>query len=214
MLVIALTSIPPRFPALPKVFAALARQGADRLALTIPRSYRRFAPAPLPELPGVEVIRTETDLGPAGKLLAPARAYPQADILYCDDDWHYADGWADALRMAYRPGSVAAAALWPIARLKRRGLPVVQGFAGAIVPGEIAARIPTPAGPAWWADDLWLSGHFWAAGLTPAPATEARALATPLPSPGALQDTARAQDNRTTAAQIHAKLRIWPEASP
>lgn len=174
-----------------------------------------FAPlsaTPLPALPvGVELLRTADDLGPAGKLLAPAAAFPNADILYCDDDWLYAPGWADAFRAARAPGRVVAASTWPVERIGRSGGTVAQGFAGVLVPAGVAARIPPPPHEAWAVDDIWLSGWFAGLGLEVVEAPGARALCRPLASPGALQESAaRDAANRAAAARIHADLGIWP----
>lgn len=215
MLVIGLTAIPPRYAQLPEVLAALRAQRADRIALVIPRRYRRFATAPLPALPdGVTVLETETDLGPAGKLLAPAAAFPGAEILCCDDDWHYAPGWADAFaraRAARGPGPVIAGSTWATERIGRRGGTVAQGFAGVRVAAALAATIPPPPDEAWAVDDIWLSGWFEGLGCATVEAPGARALCRPLASPGALQaDTGRDAANRAAAALIHDRFGIWP----
>lgn len=212
MLVISLTTIPPRFGQLPRVLAALLAQGADRVALVVPRRFARFDPTPLPDLPqGVEVIETETDFGPAGKLLATAEHFPQADILYCDDDWLYAPGWAATLRAAHRPGQVSAASTWVTERIGRRGGRIAQGFAGVLVDAEIAQSVAAPPPEAWAVDDIWLSGHFEALGQRIKTVPGARATAAPLASPGALQDhTPRDAANRRAAARIHRTFGIWP----
>ena len=212
MFVISLTTIPPRFGQLPQVLAALLTQGADRVALVVPRSFARFEAAPLPALPpGVDLIETTTDLGPAGKLLATARAFRGADILYCDDDWLYAPGWADALRRAHRPAQVTAASSWATDRIGRRGGRVAQGFGGVLVNAGIARSIPAPPPEAWAVDDIWLSGHFEALGHRIDTAPAARALVSPLASPAALQDhTPRDAANRAAAAVIHQTFAIWP----
>ncbi len=216
MLVIALTTIPPRFGQLPQVLDALTTQGADRVALVVPRRYARFDPAPLPALPeGVTLLETGTDPGPAGKLLAPAAAFPGADILCCDDDWLYGPGWAAAFiaeRKRQGTGRVIAGSTWPGERIGRRGGTIVQGFAGVLVPGAQAGRIPPPPPEAWAVDDIWLSGWFAGLGLEIVEAPGARALCSPLDSPGALQQTTpRDRANRTAAALIHARFGIWPE---
>lgn len=215
MFVIALTSVPPRFGQLPRVLSALCAQGADKVVLTLPRRFGRFAPAPLPALPaGVDLLTTNSDLGPAGKLLPAARAHPGADILYCDDDWLYGPGWAAAFRAARAaaPHAVIAAASWPTERIGRVGGTVVQGFAGGLVAAKAAAAIPDPPQAAWAVDDIWLSGHYAAIGLPVVTAPGARALMHPLASPGALQDsTVRDMDNRAAAALIHRRHAVWPE---
>ncbi|HHS94714.1 MAG TPA: hypothetical protein ENK63_05195 [Rhodobacterales bacterium] len=212
MLVISLTTIPPRYGQLPQVLTALLGQGADRVALVVPRRFARVLPAPLPPLPqGVEVLETEADLGPAGKLLAPARAFPGADILYCDDDWLYAPGWAAALRSAHRPGQVTAASTWKSERIGRKGGPIAQGFGGVLVSANLARQIPAPPPEAWAVDDIWLSGYFAALGLAIRSVPGARTLMTPLASPAALQDhTPRDGANRRAAEIVHRRFGIWP----
>jgi len=214
-LVISLTAIPPRYGQLPRVLAALLAQGADRVALVLPRRYARFGAAPRPTLPGgVTLIETEDDAGPAGKLLATARAFPDADILYCDDDWIYGPGWASAFRAArVRHGAeaVIAGSTWPTERIGRKGGTIAQGFAGVMVGAHHAKRIAPPPPEAWAVDDIWLSGQFAAIGLGCTELPEARALCTPLAAPGALQDaTPRDAMNRAAAALIHARYGIWP----
>lgn len=212
MFVISLTTIPPRFAQLPLVLESLLAQGADDVVLVVPQSYARFSSDPLPTLPyGVSQLETADDLGPAGKLLAPARAFPGADILYCDDDWLYGPGWADALRTAHCPGTVTAASTWSTQRIGRAGGTVAQGFAGVLVAADVAAHIPDPPETAWAVDDIWLSGHFEGLGLAINEAPDARATITPLASPGALQHTSRRDaDNRAAAALIHERFGIWP----
>lgn len=219
MLILSLTSIPPRFGQLLQVLATALAQPADKVIVNLPQSYRRFVPAPLPALPaGVEVIETESDLGPAGKLLAAARAYPEADILYCDDDWLYGSGWVAAFLAARARASgpaVFAASSWPTERIGRRGGTIAQGFAGVLVPAGVGACIPDPPPEAWAVDDIWLSGHFTGFDLPVLPVPGARALCRPLPSPGALQaDAERNAANRRVAALIASRFGIWPEASP
>lgn len=214
MLVISLTSIPPRYGQLPRVLAALLAQGADRVALVVPRRHARFAPAPLPALPaGVIRLDTPRDLGPAGKLLAPAAAFPGADILYCDDDWLHGPGWAQTFAAARdRQGRdrVIAASTWPTERIGRRGGTIAQGFAGVLVAADRAAAIPPPPPEAWAVDDVWLSGWFEGLGLGIVEVLGARALSTALASPGALQDRAdRDRANRAAAALVHDRFGIW-----
>ncbi|MCB1358871.1 MAG: hypothetical protein KDK53_21015 [Maritimibacter sp.] len=213
MLVISLTAIPPRFGQLDRVLGALCTQGADKVMLVIPERYARFDPAPLPALPaGVTLLHTPDDLGPAGKLRAPAAAFPAADILYCDDDWLYGPGWAEAFRAARAPGRVVAASAWDTARIGRPGGRIAQGFAGVMVAADVARRIPPPPPEAWSADDIWLSGWFAGLGLEVVEAPGARALCMPLASPGALQaETDRDAANRAAAGLIHDRFGIWPE---
>ena len=99
MLVISLSSVPPRFPKIGATLRSLVAQGADRVLLYIPEAYRRFPDwgGALPEVPeGVEIRRVAEDFGPATKVLGAAREFrgQDVDILFCDDDQHYAPGWA------------------------------------------------------------------------------------------------------------------------
>jgi hypothetical protein len=99
-IVVTLTSIPPRFGNLPRKFASLARQTIrpDRVELQLPREYRRF-PGPRPALPPlpdwVHVMETDTDLGPATKVLPAVRRWrgTATDLLICDDDRLQDAGW-------------------------------------------------------------------------------------------------------------------------
>ena len=101
LLIIALSSIPPRFPKIGGTLNALLTQTApiDRICLYIPQTYRRFPEwdGTLPEVPeGVEIHRTDADLGPATKILAAAQEFrgQDVDILFCDDDRLYPPDWA------------------------------------------------------------------------------------------------------------------------
>lgn len=101
MLIISLSSIPPRFDYLGPTLHSLVQQRAptDHILLYIPRTYRRFPDwdGRLPKVPlGVEIRRTDDDLGPATKVLAAARDFrgQNAEILFCDDDRRYPPNWA------------------------------------------------------------------------------------------------------------------------
>ena len=101
MLIITLSSIPPRFSRIGPTLRSLLAQSraADRILLYIPHSYRRFPDwdGSLPQVPdGVEIRRVTDDLGPATKVLYAAREFreKEVDILFCDDDRVYAPDWA------------------------------------------------------------------------------------------------------------------------
>lgn len=103
MLIVSLSSIPPRFDKLGPTLDCLLRQTAkiDRIIVYIPAQYRRFPDwdGVLPEVPeGVEIHRCEADLGPATKVLYAAREFrgQDIDILLCDDDRRYKPHWAKA----------------------------------------------------------------------------------------------------------------------
>ena len=120
MKIISLTAIPPRFAGLGPTLDSLAAQGADQVRLHIPRAYRRFPDwdGRLPDVPaGVQIIRCDTDLGPATKILPAARDLwgQDAQILFCDDDCIVPRGWADRLfaLQASRPDQAVAVYVRP-----------------------------------------------------------------------------------------------------
>ena len=120
MKVISLTAIPSRFARLGPTLDSLAAQGADEVRLHIPRAYRRFPDwdGGLPSVPaGVQIIRCDTDLGPATKILPAARDLRGQDarILFCDDDCIVPRGWADRLfaLQARRPDQAVAVYVRP-----------------------------------------------------------------------------------------------------
>ncbi|MGH1368528.1 MAG: hypothetical protein ACRBCL_07900 [Maritimibacter sp.] len=217
MFLIALTSFPPRYSQLPQALTALLDQhkSAARILLTLPKRPARSAPAPLPNLPmGVTVIETEDDLGPAGKLLGAARAHPDTDILICDDDWLYGPHWSACFLEAARnhPGAVIAGSTWASERIGHQGGTVLQGFAGAFIPGTLTGQIPPPPPEAWAVDDIWISGALQAAGATIHPCDSARAQMSPLPSANALQnDPTRDTQNRAAAQAVHDRFDLWPK---
>jgi hypothetical protein len=99
-LIITLSSIPPRFGHLRPTLDSLLRQRlpAERIILYVPEFYRRFPEwdGCLPQVPeGVEIHRTDKDLGPATKVLPAVREFAgeDIDILFCDDDVEYDRDW-------------------------------------------------------------------------------------------------------------------------
>ena len=100
MVILSLTSTPPRFPYLPKFFASIERQRVkpDVIELNIPLNYIRF-PGEVQQLPNlpdfVALHRVETDLGPATKILPTAARWREKnpDIVFCDDDQFYDRDW-------------------------------------------------------------------------------------------------------------------------
>ncbi len=107
MLIITLSSIPPRFSRIGPTLRSLQAQARkpDRILLYIPQGYRRFPDwdGTLPEVPeGVEIRRVADDLGPATKVLHAAREFHDHDIdlLFCDDDRVYPPDWAESFLAA------------------------------------------------------------------------------------------------------------------
>ncbi len=126
--VISLSTIPPRFADVGATLQSLVRQKSrpEAVELYIPRSYRRFPEwgGALPEVPeGVTIVRVEDDLGPATKILPAVRAYQGQDIdlLYVDDDNHYAPDWAARFLKVrrQRPNAVLCAVGLPIEKVGR-----------------------------------------------------------------------------------------------
>lgn len=108
-LVISLTTIPPRMGLILPTLRDLLAQTADvaEVRLNIPRTYRRFDfdPADIPDYPdGVRVCLVDEDYGPATKVSPTAREFMGQDveILFCDDDQHYPEGWAQQFVEARR----------------------------------------------------------------------------------------------------------------
>lgn len=122
-IVLTLTSIPPRFPNLPRKFKSLEKQSQrpDFVELNIPKSYRRF-PGELPALPTlpdwVSVKFCEIDYGPASKVLPTAERWQnkEADLLVCDDDRLPDCGWIERLAKTRlgRPDDIITERGWNI----------------------------------------------------------------------------------------------------
>jgi hypothetical protein len=101
MYVISLSAIPSRFGALEPTLQSLLSQEVrpEAVRLYIPQRYRRFPDwdGTLPDVPrGVEIRRTEEDLGPATKALFAADELRGQDVrlLFCDDDRLYLPEWS------------------------------------------------------------------------------------------------------------------------
>ena len=223
MLVISLTSIPPRLPHLGPTLESLLAQGADAVWLCLPRVYRRFGAFEVPKFPeSVEVKWSDTDHGPATKVIPAVRALrgQGARLIYCDDDWVYEQGWVRALALVDAP--VVATSGFDVARLKRRAQPgrgdvdIAQGFGGvALWPDDLdhaALEVPEVA---FAVDDIWLSGHFARLGLPVSLCPEARELCTPRDLGAGLQDAQvfgrdRAEANRGCVEELTRRFGIWP----
>lgn len=129
-IVVTLTSIPPRYQNLPRKLASIGRQTVrpDRVELHLPRAYRRF-PGERPALPAlpdwVEVVETDTDLGPATKVLPAAARWrgTATDLLLCDDDRLQDRHWISRFvaGRAERPDDIICERGWSIT--ERMGIP-------------------------------------------------------------------------------------------
>lgn len=104
MLIISLSTIPPRFDRIGPTLDSLLRQSVrpDRIVVYVPRAFRRFPDydGRLPQVPeGVEIRVVDKDYGPASKVLHAVREYrgQDCDILFCDDDLLYPPDMAEAL---------------------------------------------------------------------------------------------------------------------
>ena len=98
--IVTLTAIPPRFGQLEPTLNSLKDQSLpiDEIRLHIPETYRRFPDwdGSLPTVPdGVRIFRSESDYGPATKLLPAVIDLKgqSVDILFCDDDKLYDRNW-------------------------------------------------------------------------------------------------------------------------
>lgn len=119
-MIISLSSIPARFSKIgPTLESLTAQAGVDRICLYVPHKYRRFPDwdGQLPSVPnGVQICRTDDDLGPATKVLPIAKDLrgQNVDILFCDDDHIYAPGWAERFLKVKqnKPGCVIAQGGW------------------------------------------------------------------------------------------------------
>jgi hypothetical protein len=104
MVIVSLTSIPPRFDHLKDTIESLQKQSVSpKIFLSIPKQYRRtdFRDQRLPKIvSSVELLRPEEDFGPATKLLPVLEALkerPDQSIVYCDDDRIYDSRWLEEL---------------------------------------------------------------------------------------------------------------------
>ena len=232
MYAISLTSIPPRFDRLGPVLQALLAQRPAPMAvyLCLPRSYRRFVgPVSPPALPeGVDLLWSDTDLGPAGKALIPAR-HLQGKVerlIYCDDDWIYPPGWAAALLSGADDGVASTGHGFPVSRLKRQshaapGLTdIAQGFSGVCVePAWLTGDDMTPPEAAWPVDDIWLSGQLARQGIAMREMPKARdGLGPAFDDAHALQDItingrSRHAANLACVEELTRRYGLWPAAS-
>jgi hypothetical protein len=122
-IVITLTTIPPRSGALKKKLQCLGRQTVqpDAIEIYVPSNYRRFPNQAVDtrNLPSwVDVISTDSDLGPATKILPAYRKWAGrgVDLLLCDDDRVHDERWIERLmkQRLTRPDDIICERGWNI----------------------------------------------------------------------------------------------------
>lgn len=188
------------------------------MVLSIPDRYARFpdwdgARPPLPQ--GTRLLRCK-DQGAATKFAAPARQWPDAALIICDDDCLYGAGWLEALTDGWDRRTVRAASSFDGGRIGARRATILQGFAGIALPPAIRfpARLErylcTVPEAVRLVDDIWLSALVSAAGFAVETVPTARAYVRPLHRPHALQDeTDRAGLNARAVALARDRLGVW-----
>lgn len=122
MIIVSLSTIPPRFGILGKTLRSLLNQSIkiDEIRVNIPKKYRRFPEHEfsVPEVPdGVTLCVNEEDYGPSSKLLptlAEFKGREDVSIIYCDDDRVAHPDWAKRLidTSIERPNECIANAGW------------------------------------------------------------------------------------------------------
>jgi hypothetical protein len=123
--IITLSTIPPRLPHLGPVLRSLLEQDmpAQAVVLYLPETWRRFPgwDGAIPALPDGITLRRCVDYGPATKVLPALQEYAGADVdlLFCDDDSLYSQGWHRAFKTAaaYHPGAAIAMQAWNLPQL-------------------------------------------------------------------------------------------------
>ena len=143
MMILSLTSIPPRFEHLGRVLKRIEAQveRPERVEIYLPLQYRRF-PGERPSLPPLpdwaDVVDTPEDLGPATKILPAMAKWREQDvsILYFDDDQKYDLRWLQRFSEARR--------LRPLDAICERGLNIdeIKGFTRVDAPQPRAKKHP------------------------------------------------------------------------
>ena len=172
MLIVSMTSIPPRFSNLSALFANLASQSLrpDVIRMNLPRKWRRFDHAELPTVPpDIELHLIDEDAGPALKLLPTLRDVIDKDvrILVCDDDWIFGDDWIKHLMDVSRkhPAAAVTGSGYRIDRFKLTStsinpgqVDIAQGFSGILLkPSMFDDEVFNMPESAWAVDDIWIS---------------------------------------------------------
>ena len=100
MLIVTLTTIPPRLKTLQLVVDSIRAQSVppDKIEINIPIKYRRSELGQIDKdlkIEGCDIFFVSTDLGPATKILPTLERYKGKDvkIVYCDDDRKYDENW-------------------------------------------------------------------------------------------------------------------------
>ena len=230
MYAISLTTIPPRLPRLgPVVESLLAQRPAPQAVhIYLPKVWDRFgAVEKTYAVPSGAVIHiVDTDLGPAMKAICFAKNHSaeHKNLIFCDDDWIYPQGWSETLLSAGQAGAAVAASGFDVDRLKRRAAPktgafvdIAQGFAGVLItPNWFDVKDIVPPKEARLADDIWLSGQLARQGIAIRLCPEARRGLAPAFADGyGLQDIVapgqtRAEANQAALDLLTRRYGIWP----
>jgi len=139
MIIVSLSTIPSRYDDLNLTLDSLLNQTLkpDKIEVYIPASYNRFPdwdkePPSLPK--GVDLVRCNTDYGPATKVLPAIEKYKSENpiIIYCDDDRVYHPKWVESFVKAHkkRPGHAIANHGWVITKkpIRKRFIKVKTAF--------------------------------------------------------------------------------------
>jgi hypothetical protein len=186
MIVVSLTTIPPRLVALEKTISSLQNQTRkpDRIILNFPKEYHRFPGVPVPDLtiPGVEINRCQ-DFGPATKLLGVLllNLAPETTIIVVDDDRIYDPGFIQRMmeESDLHPDYAITEACWSIGEVTAGGIThdnqrepkgllfskagyvdTLAGCCGFVVKRSFFTdvNIFLIAAEAFLVDDIWISG--------------------------------------------------------
>lgn len=145
---VALSATPRRLKLLRYVFMSLDLTRVHKILLFLPMRFRRdnseyVIPDDLREFPKLEIVRLETDFGPATKILGPLRYLkmrdPFAYVVSIDDDQAYPRGMINEFiyHVARSPATAFAPVVLPMLKEvgpvhERSGM--IEGYAGVIYP--------------------------------------------------------------------------------
>ena len=174
----------------------------------------------------IVIHSANVDFGPAQKAIGFCCYQPikVKKLIFCDDDWIYPPGWAEALLNASTAGEAVAASGYSVGRLMRCGgtknpdfVDIAQGFGGvSIDPAWLNLPDIAPPPEARLSDDIWLSGQLARQGILLRLCPGARlGLRPAFEDAHGLQDITgagqtRAEANRAALDTLTARYGIWP----